>query len=86
MKLKRILYAVFLSFFFFNATAQKALLDQAEKEYNNYAYADAIAIYEKLASKGLEDEKMFQRLGNAYYFNAELTKASGFNGLLLWLR
>ncbi|WET01805.1 OmpA family protein [Flavobacterium sp. YJ01] len=76
MKLKRILYAVFLSFFFFNAMAQKALLDQAEKEYNNYAYADAIAIYEKLASKGLEDEKMFQRLGNAYYFNAELTKAS----------
>lgn len=76
MKLKRILYAVFLSFFFFSATAQQALLDQAEKEYNNYAYADAIAIYEKLASKGLEDEKMFQRLGNAYYFNAELTKAS----------
>jgi len=76
MKLKRIIYAVFLCFFFFNATAQKALLDQAEKEYNNYAYADAIAIYEKLASKGLADEKMFQRLGNAYYFNAELTKAA----------
>ncbi|WJS94588.1 OmpA family protein [Flavobacterium johnsoniae] len=76
MKLKRIIYAVFLCFLFFNATAQKALLDQAEKEYNNYAYADAIAIYEKLASKGLADEKMFQRLGNAYYFNAELTKAA----------
>ncbi len=65
-----------LSFFFFKAAAQQALLDKAEKEYNNYAYADAIEIYEKLAAKGVEDEKMFQRLGNAYYFNAELPKAA----------
>ncbi|SCY90534.1 WD40-like Beta Propeller Repeat [Flavobacterium anhuiense] len=65
-----------LSFFFFKAAAQQALLDKAEKEYNNYAYADAIEIYEKLAAKGVEDQKMFQRLGNAYYFNAELPKAA----------
>lgn len=77
MNFKKILYTIFLSFFFFSGIAQKALLEKAEKEYNNYAYADAIAIYEKLASKGFEDEKMFQRLGNAYYFNAELVKAAG---------
>lgn len=76
MKIKKIVYTIFLSLFFFNAIAQKALLAKAEKEYNDYAYADAIAIYEKLASKGFEDEKMFQRLGNAYYFNAELPKAA----------
>ncbi|WP_345147436.1 OmpA family protein, partial [Flavobacterium ginsengiterrae] len=76
MKIKKIVYTIFLSLFFFNAIAQKALLAKAEKEYNDYAYADAIAIYEKLASKGFEDEKMFQRLGNAYYFNAELSKAA----------
>lgn len=64
-----------MSFFFFSGMAQKALLQKAEKQYNNYAYADAISIYEKLAAKGYKDEKMFQRLGNAYYFNAELTKA-----------
>jgi len=64
-----------MSFFFFSGMAQKALLQKAEKQYNNYAYADAISIYEKLAVKGYKDEKMFQRLGNAYYFNAELTKA-----------
>lgn len=76
MDFKKILYAIMLSFFFFKAAAQQALLDKAEKEYNNYAYADAIEIYEKLAAKGVEDEKMFQRLGNAYYFNAELPKAA----------
>ncbi len=64
-----------MSFFFFSGMAQKALLQKAEKQYNNYAYADAISIYEKLAAKGYKDEKMFQRLGNAYYFNAELSKA-----------
>ncbi|MFD1602079.1 OmpA family protein [Flavobacterium artemisiae] len=77
MNFKKILYTIFLSFFFFSGIAQNALLEKAEKEYNNYAYANAIAIYEKLASKGFEDEKMFQRLGNAYYFNAELAKAAG---------
>ena len=76
MKMKKIVYTLFLSFFFFNAIAQKAVLAKAEKEYNDFAYADAIAIYEKLAAKGYEDEKMFQRLGNAYYFNAELPKAA----------
>lgn len=75
MKMKKIIYTIFLSFFFFSGIAQKALLNKAEKEYNDYAYADAISIYEKLAAKGYEDEKMFQRLGNAYYFNAELPKA-----------
>lgn len=76
MKMKKIIYTLFLSLFFFNGIAQKAILAKAEKEYNDYAYADAIAIYEKLAAKGYEDEKMFQRLGNAYYFNAELPKAA----------
>lgn len=61
--------------FFFSGIAQKALLNKAEKEYNEYAYADAIAIYEKLTAKGYQDEKMFQRLGNAYYFNADLINA-----------
>lgn len=61
--------------FFFSGIAQQALLNKAEKEYNEYAYADAIAIYEKLAAKGYQDEKMFQRLGNAYYFNADLINA-----------
>jgi outer membrane protein OmpA-like peptidoglycan-associated protein/tetratricopeptide (TPR) repeat protein len=85
MKMKKIVYTLFISFFFFSGMAQKALLNKAEKEYNNYAYADAISIYEKLAVKGYEDEKMFQRLANAYYFNAELPKAAIWYGKLFAL-
>ncbi|WP_163411385.1 OmpA family protein [Flavobacterium ajazii] len=75
MKIKKIIYTVFLPFICFNGMAQKTVLNRAEKNYNQYAYVDAISIYEKVAESGYKDEKMFQRLGNAYYFNAELTKA-----------
>ena len=75
MKIKNLIYTVFLSSVSFLGTAQKAALNKAEKDYNQYAYIDAISIYEKVAENGYKDEKMFQRLGNAYYFNAELTKA-----------
>lgn len=76
MKIKNIICTVFLSAISFNAAAQKGVLNKAEKDYNQYAYIDAISIYEKVADKGYKDEKMFQRLGNAYYFNAELAKAA----------
>ena len=55
--------------------SQKSKLAIADKQYEKFSYIDAISTYEKVASKGYKDEKMFQRLGNAYYFNAELPKA-----------
>ncbi|MDX6192112.1 OmpA family protein [Flavobacterium sp. Fl-318] len=75
MKIKKIAYTVFLSSVFFSGMAQKSGLDKAEKNYNQYAYIDAIAAYEKVADKGYKEEKMLQRLGNAYYFNGEFVKA-----------
>lgn len=75
MKIKNLIYSAFLCSVSFSGMAQKTVLNKAEKEYNQYAYIDAISIYEKVAERGYKDEKMFQRLGNAYYFNAELTKA-----------
>jgi outer membrane protein OmpA-like peptidoglycan-associated protein/tetratricopeptide (TPR) repeat protein len=76
MKIKNLVYTVFLVLFSFKGIAQTAEISTADKKYNKYAYIDAIATYEKVAEKGYVDEKMFQRLGNAYYFNAELTKAA----------
>jgi outer membrane protein OmpA-like peptidoglycan-associated protein/tetratricopeptide (TPR) repeat protein len=75
MKIKKLIYSIFLSFLFFNTNAQETVLSRADRYYNKYAYIDAIAIYEKLAEAGYREDKIFQRLGNAYYFNAELTKA-----------
>src|SRR6187551_1058171 len=75
MKIKNFIYTAFLSLFFFNGVAQKAVLNKADKDYDEYAYVDAIAIYEKVVESGYEDERIFQKLGNAYYFNAKPAKA-----------
>jgi outer membrane protein OmpA-like peptidoglycan-associated protein/tetratricopeptide (TPR) repeat protein len=55
--------------------AQKRGIEKADKKYNRYAYIDAIEVLEKVAKKGYKDEKMFLKLGNAYFFNAEYDKA-----------
>lgn len=75
MKLKLTLYLAILSLSFCSVYSQKAKVAAADKLYDRYAYIDAIATYERVAEKGYKDEKMFQKLGNAYYFNAELDKA-----------
>lgn len=75
MKIKNYINTLLLFLSFFNAFAQKAALNKAEKQYNQYAYINAITIYEKVAETGYKDEKMFRKLGNAYYFNADLTQA-----------
>ncbi|MBS7256367.1 OmpA family protein [Flavobacterium branchiicola] len=75
MKIKTILYSTIFSFLALQSYGQKAGIDAANKKYERYAYVDAIATYERIAEKGYKDEKMFQKLGNAYYFNAQLPKA-----------
>ncbi|QKJ62458.1 OmpA family protein [Flavobacterium sp. M31R6] len=75
MKIKKLLYSLFLSIFFLHGFAQKSTVTKAEKNYDRFAYVDAIDNYEKVAAKGYQDEKMFQKLGNSYYFKAEFSQA-----------
>lgn len=75
MKIRNIVYSLFLSAFFLQGFSQKTTVSRAEKQYDRFAYVDAIDNYEKVAEKGYQDEKMFQKLGNAYYFKAELPQA-----------
>ncbi|GGA89054.1 cell envelope biogenesis protein OmpA [Flavobacterium palustre] len=75
MKKKILLCVAIVSVFSFNIYSQKAKLANADKNYDNYAYIDAIKTYEKVAEKGYKSASMFQKLGNAYYFNGELEKA-----------
>ncbi|KFF01634.1 OmpA family protein [Flavobacterium hydatis] len=75
MKIKTLLYSTILSILALQSYGQKAAIDAANKKYERYAYVDAIITYERIAEKGYKDEKMFQKLGNAYYFNAELPQA-----------
>jgi len=75
MKKNILFYIAMISVFSLNIYSQKAQLANADKNYDNYAYIDAIKTYEKIAEKGYKSAPMFQRLGNAYYFNGELDKA-----------
>lgn len=50
--------------------------EKADKKYNQYAYIDAIKMYEKMAQNGYRSQDIFEKLGNAYYYNAELTKSA----------
>jgi outer membrane protein OmpA-like peptidoglycan-associated protein/tetratricopeptide (TPR) repeat protein len=65
-----------VSVFSFNCYAQKAQLAAADRKYENFAYIDAIKTYERVAEKGYKSVDMFQKLGNSYYFNGELDKAT----------
>lgn len=75
MKIKNIIYSVLVGVFSVQGFAQKINVANAENSYDRYAYVDAINNYEKVAEKGYKEEKMFQKLGNAYYFKAELPQS-----------
>ena len=76
MKMKNIIYSVvYIAYFIVKHMLKKQVLLAADKKYERFAYVDAIATYERVAAKGYKDEKMFQKLGNAYYFNADLPKS-----------
>jgi outer membrane protein OmpA-like peptidoglycan-associated protein/tetratricopeptide (TPR) repeat protein len=75
IKITTRIYSIIMLIVAVSGYGQKSRIEDADKKYNNYSYVDAIATYESVALKGYEDEKMFQKLGNAYYFNADLSKA-----------
>ena len=49
---------------------------RGNKEYDKLAYIDAIKTYERIYSRGYKSADMLLKIGNAYYFNAELEKAN----------
>jgi outer membrane protein OmpA-like peptidoglycan-associated protein len=49
---------------------------KGNKEYSKYAYIDAIKTYERIYEKGYKSPDMLLKIGNSYYFNAELEKAN----------
>jgi len=72
----KILLSVLILIFGLENYAQNNKIKKAEKEYEQLAYIDAIKIYENVADKGYKSVDLFQKLGNAYYFNAQLQQAN----------
>ena len=50
-------------------------LQKANEMYKNFAYVDAIKIYEKIAKQGYVNQEMLESLGNSYYYRAEYKNA-----------
>lgn len=70
------LYVAFTSILGYQSFSQKSRMISADKKYDNYAYVDAIQTYERLANKGYQSVEMLEKLGNAYYFNANFEKSA----------
>lgn len=57
-------------------TAQaQAGLKKANEQYEQWAYVDALNIYEKIFKRGFTSQELLEHLGNAYYFNANYASA-----------
>jgi tetratricopeptide (TPR) repeat protein len=74
----RIIYLLLITIICINSYSQSKKEVRGDKEYDKYAYIDAIKTYERLYEKGYKSPDMLLKLGNAYYFNAELEKANKF--------
>ncbi|MGL2988414.1 OmpA family protein [Flavobacterium sp. RSSA_27] len=83
---KNVLLCLAITHLFWSySTAQKAKIASGDKKYNNYAYVNATQTYERIAAKGYSSVEMYQKLGNAYYFNADFEKAAKWYGQLYQL-
>lgn len=76
MKKKYILCLAIIFLFLGQSFAQKGKIASADKKYNSYAYVDAMQTYERIAAKGYQSAEMFEKLGNAYYFNSDFEKSA----------
>ncbi|WP_316635929.1 OmpA family protein [uncultured Flavobacterium sp.] len=85
MKLKIVLSTLIMVFGLEGYT-QNNEIKKAEKQYEKLAYIDAIKIYENVAEKGYKSVDLFQKLGNAYYFNAQLLQANKWYAELFLLK
>ncbi len=65
------------SFLFLGNTDAQAQvgLKKSNKEYDSWAYVDAMNIYEKIVKKGYVSQDILEKLGNTYYFNARYAEA-----------
>jgi outer membrane protein OmpA-like peptidoglycan-associated protein/tetratricopeptide (TPR) repeat protein len=78
----KIIYLAFLVLSTLTSYSQSGKESRGNKDYDKYAYIDAIKTYERLYEKGYKSDDMLLKIGNAYYFNADLEKAGKWYGEL----
>ena len=80
----RIIYLVLVCIASISTQAQsgKTKEAKADKQYDKFAYVDAIKTYERIFAKGYKSQDMLQKLGDSYYFKADLDNAAKWYGEL----
>ncbi len=57
-------------------SAQEGKIKIADKSYDNLGYLNANEIYKDVAEAGYGNAKIYERIGNSYFFNAKYEQAS----------
>ena len=78
----RIIYLVVACIASLSMSGQKLKEAKADKQYDKFAYVDAIKTYERIFAKGYKSQDMLQKLGDSYYFKADLDNAAKWYGEL----
>ena len=80
----RIIYLVLVCIASISTQAQSGKTKEvkADKQYDKFAYVDAIKTYERIFAKGYKSQDMLQKLGDSYYFKADLDNAAKWYGEL----
>lgn len=63
-------YILLILVFPITLLAQQRTIKKAGKQFENESYVSAIQIYDRLANKGMGSEQIYEKLGDANYFNA----------------
>lgn len=78
----RIIYLVVACIASMSMSGQKLKEAKADQQYDKFAYVDAIKTYERIFAKGYKSQEMLQKLGDSYYFKADLDNAAKWYGEL----
>ncbi|WP_165764628.1 OmpA family protein [Flavobacterium cyanobacteriorum] len=78
------LYYTFLTLVILgNVHSQNSQLNRARSEYEQLYYVKSSDIFLKVAEKGFKSQELFEKLGNALYFNNKMEEANKWYGELL---
>jgi outer membrane protein OmpA-like peptidoglycan-associated protein/tetratricopeptide (TPR) repeat protein len=82
MKFRTRILLIFCLFSLAFAYGQNKLVEKGDTSYANLAYADAIIYYTQAIEEGAVSTDVYRKLGDSYYFNADLEKANQIYTLL----
>ncbi len=86
MKQVRLLLLVLASVFSMAVMAQGSGMKAAKRQFENLAYSEALETYKDVAGKGYRSVELFEKIGDAYYFNGKLADAYQWYDKLFELR